>query len=210
MDELTRISSATRAALVAVSQGFCYFPGCRKPILVSLGGRPEINIEIARIRDADPDHPRYVAGLSDEDRDSPRNLLLLCVPHRRTIDREPKAHPAELLESWLPSAEEALIELGPVSTAGFEELLRSAFWSAKERINEALLRLEKTDSEAAQLLRHLLDGAYDQRSRYGVDPEIVAILSRVTRTLDRLVEPEPEPRRAPRQHRVNVGWQQAR
>jgi hypothetical protein len=210
MDELTRISPATRAALVAVSQGFCYFPGCRKPILVSLGGRPEINIEIAHIRGADPDHPRYAAGLSDEDRDSPGNLLLLCVPHRRTVDREPTAHPAELLESWLPAAEEALTELGPMSRARFEDLLRSAFWSAREQVSEALLRLEKTDAEAAELLRHLLDGAYDQRSRYGVDPEIVAILSRVTCTLDKLVEPEPEPRRVPRPHRVNVGWQQSR
>jgi len=207
MDELTRISPAARAALVAVSQGFCYFPGCRKPILVSLGGRPEINIEIAHIRGADPDHPRYVAGLTAEDRDSAGNLLLLCVPHHRTVDREPKAHPPELLDSWLPSADDALDELGPMSPTRFEDLLRSAFWSAKEQINEALLRLEKTDTEAAQLLRHLLDGAYDQRSRYGVDPEIVAILSRVTNALDRLVEPVPEPRREPRPHRVNVGWQ---
>jgi hypothetical protein len=207
MDESTRISPATRAALVAVSQGFCYFPGCRKPILISLGGRPEINIEIAQIRGADPDHPRYVAGLSDEDRDSAGNLVLLCVPHRRTVDRDPQAHPAKLLESWLPPTEDALDELGPMSTARFEDLLRSAFWSAKEQVSDALLRLEKTDSEAAQLLRHLLDGAYDQRSRYGVDPEIVSILSRVTSTLDRLVEPEPEPRRNPRPHRANVGWQ---
>ncbi len=207
MDELTRISPATRAALVAVSQGSCYFPGCRKPILVSLGGRPEINIEIAHIRSADPAHPRHVAGLSDHDRDSCGNFLLLCVPHRRTVDRDPRAHPPGLLESWLPDARQALDELGPMSTDRFEGLLLSSFGAAKEQISEALLRLEKTDSEAAQLLRYLVDGLYDQRSRYGVDPEIVSVLSRVTRTLDRLVEPEPEPRRAPRPHRINVGWQ---
>jgi len=93
-----------------------------------------------------------------------------------------------------------------MSIARFESLLRSSFGAAKEQISEALLRLEKTDSEAARLLRFLVDGLVDQRSRYGVDPEIVSVLSRVTQTLDRFVEPEPEPRRAPRPHRINVGW----
>jgi hypothetical protein len=192
------ISPEARAALVAVSQGSCYFPGCRTPILVALGSQPEINIEIARIRSADPSQPRYVAGTSDED--SFHNFLLLCVPHRRIVDRDLQAHPVELLESWVP----AMDSLGPVSVAGLEELLTSAFWTAKEQIREALLRLEKTDSEAAQLLRHLMD---DQRSRYGVDPEIAALLSRVSRTLDRLVEPEPAPRKGPRPGRFNIGWQ---
>jgi hypothetical protein len=207
MDELTRKSPATRAALVAVSQGSCYFPGCRTPILVSLGSQPEMNVEIAQIRGADPDGPRYVAGLSDEDRNSFRNLLLLCVPHRRIVDRDPRAHPVELLETWVPAGNDTLDDLGPMTAAGLEHLLTSAFWTAKEQVADALLLLEKTDSEAAQLLRHLLDGLYDQRSRYGVDPEIVTILSRATRTLDRLVEPEPEPRKSPRPSRFNVGWQ---
>lgn len=197
MDELTRISPATRAALVAVAQGSCYFPGCRTPILVSLGSQPEINIEIARIRGSDPSQPRYVAGSTD----SFSNLLLLCVPHRRTVDRDPKAHPVELLESWVPSG--ALDELGPIGPARLSDLLTSAFWTAKEQVSDALLRLEKTDSDAAQLLRHLLD---DQRNRYGVDPEIAAVLYRVARTLDNLVEPEPAPRRAPRPERLNIGW----
>jgi hypothetical protein len=191
------ISPETRAALVAVSQGSCYFPGCRTPILVSLGSQPEINIEIARIRSSDPSRPRYVAGTKNED--SFHNLLLLCVPHRRTVDRDLQAHPVELLESWVPAME----SLGPVSAGSLEELLTSAFWTAKEQVREALLRLEKTDAEAAQLLRHLMD---DQRSRYGVDPEIAAILSRVDRTLDRLVEPEPAPRKGPRPGRFNIGW----
>ena len=207
MNELMRISPATRAALISVAHGSCYFPGCRTPILVSLGSQPEINIEIAHIRGTDPDQPRYVAGLRDDDRNSFHNLLLLCVPHRRTVDREPKAHPVELLESWTPAVNGALDELGPMRPSGLEDLLTSAFWTAKEQVNEALLRLDKTDSEAAQLLRHLLDGVYDQRARYGVDPEIVTILSRVTHTLDRLVEPEPELRKAPRPGRFNVGWQ---
>jgi hypothetical protein len=207
MDELTRTPPATRAALVAVAQGTCYFPGCRTPILVSLGSQPELNIEIAHVRGSDPDQPRYVAGLSDEDRNSFHNLLLLCVPHRRVVDRAPKAHPVELLESWVPAGNGALDDLGPLSMARFEQLLTSAFWTAKEQVTEALLRLEKTDPEAAQLLRHLMDGLYDQRSRYGVDPEIVTILSRVTKTLDSLTEPEPGPRRGPRAHRMNIGWQ---
>jgi hypothetical protein len=192
------ISPETRAALVAVSQGSCYFPGCRTPILVSLGSQPEINIEIARIRSGDRSQPRYVAGTKNED--SFYNLLLLCVPHRRIVDRDLAAHPVELLESWVPAVE----SLGPVSAGRLEELLTSAFWTAKEQVREALLRLEKTDAEAAQLLRHLMD---DQRSRYGVDPEIAAILSRVDRTLERLVEPEPAPRKGPRPGRFNVGWQ---
>jgi len=204
MDVLTRISPETRAALVALSQGTCYFPGCRTPILITLGGLREINVEIAHVGGSDHDGPRYVAGLSTAERDSLGNVLLLCVPHRRIVDRDEKTYPAELLQTWLPAGNGLLKDLGGLTEARLESLLTDAFWTAKEQISDALGRLEEVDKEAAQLLRHLIDGHYDERNRYGVDPQIVTILTRVSRALDAVEEPEA--RRTPRPERANIGW----
>ena len=200
MDALTRISPETRAALVALSQGTCYFPGCRTPVLISLGGLREINVEIAHIGGSDPERPRYIAGLSNADRDSLGNVLLLCVPHRRIVDRDEKTYPAELLQTWLPAGNGLLKDLGGLTEARLEGLLTDAFRAAKEQISDALVRFEEIDKEAAQLLRHLIDG----HDRYGVDPQIVAILTRVSRALGALEEPAA--RRTPRPERTNIGW----
>ncbi|GIF18428.1 hypothetical protein BJ973_008613 [Actinoplanes tereljensis] len=175
MEELTQKSPEGRAALVTLSEGSCYFPGCRTPILVFLDGRLEFNVEITRSNGA---------------------LLLLCVPHRRIVDRDPTAHPAGLLRTWVPPA---IRELDDLDEDRLPELLAEAFSTAREQINEALLRFEKTEGEAARLLRHLVDGLHDERSRYAADP----VLVRLARLLDTI---EPEARRAPRPERLNVGW----
>jgi hypothetical protein len=180
MDRLPQESPEARTALVTLSEGSCYFPGCRTPLLVFLDGRLEFNVEITRIEGV---------------------LLLLCVPHRRVVDRDPQAHPAALVRTWVPPA---VRELDHLDEDSLPEQLIEGFVAAREQINEALLRFEKTEGEAARLLRHLVDGLHDERSRYGADPQIAAVLARLTRLLDSLELPEP--RRTPRPDRPNIGW----
>ncbi|MEV4350332.1 hypothetical protein AB0J83_38240 [Actinoplanes sp. NPDC049596] len=202
MDETSRMTPAARAALVALSQGSCDFPGCRTPVMVFLGAEPEVNIEPVRIRGTDPDGPRHTPGLTDAQRDSFDNLLLLCVPHRKLIDRDEKAHPVELLATWKPKPGGPLSTLTGLTEQRLDALLTSAFTAAQHEIDEALTAFEKTEPAAAQLLRELTDTLHDQRSRYGADPRTAEALTKLNERLDALMTGE-KPARPPR---INIGW----
>jgi hypothetical protein len=195
-------STATRAALAVLSQGCCYFPGCGTPIVVFVGGQPEVNVESVRIRTANPHGPRYVADMRDDAVNSFDNLLLLCVPHRKAIDRDEKAHPADLLEMWKAEREasghEALRDLGVGSDTEIDELLTTAFSAVQEQIGDALTRFEKTEPESARLLRQLVNGLNEQRSRPSAD------LSRLDATATRLDELVRKLESKPK--RLNIGW----
>ncbi|MFC7529181.1 hypothetical protein [Actinoplanes sp. GCM10030250] len=205
MDETTRLTPATRAALVALSQGSCDFPGCRTPVMVLLGGEPEVNVEPVRIRGTDPDGPRHAPGLTLEERDSYTNLLLLCVPHRKAIDRDEAAHPVELLQTWKPSPSGPLSELRGLTERRLDVLLTTAFAAAREEIDEALTAFEKSDPAAAQLLRELTDTLHDQRSRYGADRNLAAAMTTLNKRMDTLLRQLEE--RPARPERINIGWQ---
>ena len=183
-------SAATRAALADISRGSCYFPGCRTPILVFLGGQPEVNVEIALVRGAKPHEPRFVPGMSDEATRSFDNLLLLCVPHRKTIDRDEHAHPIALLDTWRPRPgtddNGALTDLRDLTEARLDDLLKTAFSVVQEQVAEALSRFEQSDPESAQLVRQLVSAPNDQRDRYRADREVAGILGQVTRQLNSL------------------------
>jgi hypothetical protein len=153
-----------------------------------------------RIRAANPHGPRYVADMGDDA--SFDNLLLLCVPHRKTIDRDEKAHPADLLETWKAQREasghRALRELGALPEDQIDVLLTTAFSTVQEQISDALSRFEKADPESAQLIRQLVNGLNEQRSRPSGD---LSRLDEVAGRLDELVRKlESGPKR------VNIGW----
>ncbi|HET6478833.1 MAG TPA: hypothetical protein VFG35_02150 [Actinoplanes sp.] len=204
MDETTRMTPAARAALVAYSQGSCDFPGCRTPVMVFLGYGPEVNLEPVRIRGTDPDGPRHTPGLTPEERDSFDNLLLVCVPHRKTIDRDEAAHPVDLLRTWKPKAAGPLSELRGLTEKRLDTLLTTAFTAAREEIDEALSTFEKSDPAAAQLLRELTDTLHHQRSRYGADPHLAENLTTLNRQMDTLIHQLAE--KPPRSPRINIGW----
>ena len=183
-------STEARAALACLSQGSCYFPGCRTPILVFVDGRPEINVEVAGIRGT------AVAGTFDD-------VLLLCVPHRRSIDRDRTAHPADLLETWKDQREaggrKALRDL-PVDR--LDDLIAGASGAVRAQIGDALDRFARTDPESADLLRLLIDNLDGRRHRTGADRQTADLLREVTRLVEQLRGPAAEPAR----ERLNVGW----
>ncbi len=191
-------SAAARAALAVLSQGSCWYPGCRTPILVYVNGRPEINVEVLPIRGS--------AGAAYAD------LLLLCVPHRRVVDRDERAHPADLLATWQPR-HEALRELPQLTPDRFAGLLTSAFFAAKGDVAAALDRFGRSEPDAAELLRHLVDGLGAQRA----DADVAGALAQVLRRLEslenelgRLAGSMPAGSRAATIHETakpaNLGW----
>jgi hypothetical protein len=185
----------TRAALAAVSRGPCYFPGCSTPIVVVLGDRPVVNVEIARISESEAGRPRYVAGLSAARSHAFDNLLLLCVPHRKTIDRDVGSHPIDLLDTWKVQREAghrgALSRLQNLSDERIDELLATAFSAVRDQIADALARFEKADADSARLIRQLVDGLSDQR-RHTAGHDTAVLLAQVTDRLGVLADRLPE------------------
>jgi hypothetical protein len=56
--------------------------------------------EIAHIHAHSEGGPRFDTNLSESERDSYQNTLLLCRRHHRIIDADPLSHPADLLKEW--------------------------------------------------------------------------------------------------------------
>jgi hypothetical protein len=186
-------SVETRAALAALSQGCCYFPGCRTPILVFLGDRPAVNVDATPI------------GITDGD--SFGDLLLLCVPHRKAVDHHRNTHPVDLLLTWKAQREGSRRRaLSALDADDLDLLLTTAFAAVRGEVAAALARFAETDSESARLLTQLTADLDDERRRpyvpviAAVEKAAALIESAVVRLDTRLTNGRPAPKRS------NVGW----
>jgi len=163
---------AVRTALVALCGGTCYWPGCPEPVIRFVDGAPVNNLQIAHIRAAEPGGPRAVTGMAAADRRAFTNLILLCHPHHTTVDkRRRQDFPAETLQKWKAQREKnheaALSRLREITPEGLQQIFAAVLADRDERLHGLLERLERSDAEAAQLLRSLIDEVADLRhSRY--------------------------------------------
>lgn len=132
-------SSGTRAALALLSNGSCYYPGCSKPTIEFLDGEPFVACQIAHIRDARPGN-RFDPEMSDDDRRSFQNLILLCKPHHTLVD---KSHPERFstadLGRWKFAKEERFL-IGTRGVSISDEELIGGLQAAALR-NQALQRI---------------------------------------------------------------------
>jgi hypothetical protein len=100
-------------ALYLLSRGTCYYPGCVAPAIVFVEDRPVCNLDIAHIHGANLNSARYDHSMSDRERASFVNLLLLCRPHHRLVDQiDPSSYSAETLREWKSAREAALVGEG--------------------------------------------------------------------------------------------------
>lgn len=159
-------SAGTRAGLVLLSQGTCYFPGCTTRTIEFIDGEPFVNFQIAHIRDAQPGN-RYVAAMTDDDRRSFANLVLLCKPHHTLVDKShPERFSIEDLEQWKSEREGAamgsLRGLHDLTEERLEDMIRRAVssvsggtaepvrlhWSTDEpQFEEAVAEVLRTDDD---------------------------------------------------------------
>jgi hypothetical protein len=94
------VSVKNRMVLWARAAGRCQYDGCNHPLIGDLvSGRYELNASyVAHIVAEDPNGPRGDPVRSPVLADDVRNLMLMCDPHHRLIDREDVAgHPEALL-----------------------------------------------------------------------------------------------------------------
>lgn len=163
---------AVRAGLVALCGGTCYWPGCPEPVIRFVDGAPVNNLQIAHVRAAEPGGPRDKPGMPAAERKAFSNLILLCHPHHTTVDkRRPQDFPVETLQKWKAEREKdheaALSRLREVTPEGLQQILAAELADRDERLHGLLERLERSDAEAGQLLRSLIDEVADlRRSRY--------------------------------------------
>ena len=152
-------AAGTRAALIALSKGTCYFPDCHAPILEYIEGEPFVTYQIAHIRDANPGN-RYEPDMTDDERRGFANLILLCKPHHTLID---KTHPERFtvrdLEQWKTEREgpgmEALQGLRGLTETKLEELIVAAVSGTASVEGEAVVRVARSVAGFAARVREL-------------------------------------------------------
>jgi hypothetical protein len=156
----------------------CYFPGCQIPVVVFVQNEPVVNVIIAHIRGARPGSARYDAGMSDDERRSFANLVLLCKPHHDWIDRlHADRYPPELLLEWKAKREQGqLLDLGSVPrlTERLASLIESAVASiVPQRLISAEIDLGiRTSRELITIPPHSFREYFDANPELG-EPVVV-------------------------------------
>jgi hypothetical protein len=152
-------SRSTIFTLATLGEGRCYWPKppCNAPVTVIISGEPVSNLQIAHIRAAKSNGPRYVEGMSDDDRRSWKNLILLCTPHHNMIDKiRPDDYSIEELERWKSERETGglarLKGLRDLTEDRLQEMLSYSMKEANKEIRDMLAQQRPIDSDAAMLL----------------------------------------------------------
>lgn len=190
-------TKGTDMALAALSGGFCYQPGCPEPMLRTVSGEMFLIGQRVHIRGALPGSARYDPAMSDDDRRSGRNLILLCKPHHEIVDvQQPELYSVEILLRWKAQREasprEALERLREVTPSGLRKIVADGLREHDTRLLRAIDRLETSDHESASLMRSLLDELTEAYSRLhdGIDPDTVAQLDSASRNLAHYLDPD--------------------
>jgi hypothetical protein len=153
-------SAGTRAALAQLSRGSCYNPECTRSIIRFVDGEPYVDYQIAHIRDARPGN-RYAAAMTDDDRRSFANLVLLCKPCHTLVDNaHPEDYSIERLDAWKRKREgaggQALAGLGSLDEATLAQFVRAsvrvAIGNSAVAVSEAGGRVRATSVGLPRLL----------------------------------------------------------
>jgi hypothetical protein len=152
-------SRATIFSLATLGAGRCYWPAppCNAPVTVIINGEPVTNLQIAHIRAANRGGPRYVPDMSDEERRSWKNVILLFTPHHMMIDKlKADDYSIEDLEKWKSDREQGglarLNGLNDLTENRLQEMLSYSVKEAHKEIRDMLAENKPIDPDAAMLL----------------------------------------------------------
>lgn len=179
-------SAGIPTALATLCNGTCYWPGCAEPVVVFVNEKPVNNLQIAHIHGLKG--ARHVDSMTEEELNSFDNLILLCKPHHTVVDIiEVDKYPAPLLREWKAQREKdgftALRTLGTLTEEKLQACITDAIAARDTKIEEALARFAETDSEAATLLKGLIDELNTIQRRPILDEGVVGQLSRAAEQL---------------------------
>src|ERR1700735_5209883 len=148
-------SKGVVASLAMVSGGTCYWPRprCLVPVTVDIDGDMVLNVEIAHIRGAHENGPRYVKGMTNAERRMFGNLLLMCPSHHRVIDVLHKSdYDIDTLENWKRTREAGSYDVLR-SLPGIDEdvLQESITLALREQARELKRQVDRLESAIAKL-----------------------------------------------------------
>lgn len=173
MSNPSYISKSVAMSLAMVSGGTCYWPDprCKKPVTEDVNDDKILGVQIAHIRAARPDGPRYVENMSDHDRRRFGNLILLCSVHHNIIDIvSPDKYSIETLDKWKRDREgksfDVLKDVPSPDESRLQSLINDSLREQNEilaqqitRFEDALGKLAAIDSEAAGILKQRMSVA---------------------------------------------------
>ena len=115
----TRSYSLTTIKLLFGSCGNqCAYPGCTNQIIAPETPHSDAVVvgHICHIYAAADNGPRGKSGLTEEERNAPENLILMCGYHHPLVDKQWETYPAETLKAW-KRAHEAKYQQGTAEAA---------------------------------------------------------------------------------------------
>ena len=114
-------SYPTKMLLAFRSGDHCAFPACTKHLTVDApsGGDAVVVGEAAHIAGEKPDAPRYLATMSDAERDHYDNLIYLCGDHHTQIDKQEPHFP---IASLLKLKSDHVAKVREAMNAAFEQI----------------------------------------------------------------------------------------
>lgn len=109
--------------LWGISDGFCSFAGCNRPLFAS-GDPIVITGKIGHIISISPNGPRADSSKSEAYLNSFDNLLLLCGEHHDIVDGQESTYTVETLQRWKGDYHERFMRglQRSVAQVGFSEL----------------------------------------------------------------------------------------
>lgn len=142
-------SLITVKRLFAVSGNICSFPDCDS-ILVEISGT--VVGEIAHIKAAKKDGPRYDPLQSEEERHCFDNLILLCRRHHKLIDSDPKSYSVELLRNYKKKHEQEVhSQITPFTEQAAKLLIQNTYRPVLKN-NKGLVQINSPGSTQTQYI----------------------------------------------------------
>ena len=95
-------SQKTLKILYALSGNKCAYPECNNHVIEPETEESDdlVVAQICHIYALSTDGPRGKIGLTEQELNSPKNLILLCPTHHRIVDGQFDTYPAEKLKQW--------------------------------------------------------------------------------------------------------------
>ena len=105
-------SHKTLKILFTLSGNQCAHPKCANSVIEPRTERSDalVSAQICHIFAINEDGPRGKTGLTENELNSPENLLLLCPTHHRLVDGQHETYPAAKLKQWKKEHEAKLIK----------------------------------------------------------------------------------------------------
>lgn len=142
-----RYSEKTLKVLYGSSGNQCAHPDCTNPVIAEATPLSDAAVlaQICHIYAASDNGPRGKPGLTEEERNAPENLILMCGHHHPLVDKHWKDYPADLLKFW-KKTHEAKFQQGTAEAAKLQATMRQhAFLQAfsDEQISRELEKIRK-------------------------------------------------------------------